>query len=93
MYYDPIEINSGGKKLVKKIYKDGTMKIEIDNEKKTKNGISYNVKSGIPIGSFNELVSLNSKGKDSQGKEYKEKMISLGEVDRKYVVTPDLGNI
>ena len=24
VYYDPIEINSGGKKLVKKIYKDGT---------------------------------------------------------------------
>ena len=50
------------------------MKIEL-------RGILYDLKEGIPITNHNELVNLNNTQK---------KMISLGDIEKKYVVTPDL---
>ena len=70
------------------------MKIDIDQYGKIDGGVVYEVKKGMSIGNHNELVSLNVEMTSKlDKKEHKEQMISLGGVERKYVVTPNLGNI
>ena len=55
--------------------------------------VEYFVREGIPISSHNELVALVSKEKTLVDEFGENSIISLGDVERKYVVTPDLSNL
>lgn len=51
-------------------------------------GILYDMKEGIPITCYNDLVCLKT-----PGEKHSKDMISLGGIEKKYVVTPDLNDI